>query len=36
MSSAETTYVAFVVIAFVVFCGGLIYGMTATKDRSKR
>jgi len=31
MSSGESTYLIFVVVAFVVFCLGLLWGVSATK-----
>jgi len=35
MSSGESTYLIFVVVAFVVFCAGLVWGVSATKGVSR-
>ena len=34
MSSGESTYLIFVVVAFVLFCVGLLWGVSATKHSS--
>ena len=36
MSSGESVYLAFVIAAFLVFCVGLVYGVSATKKASGR
>jgi len=35
MSSGESTYLIFVVVAFVLFCVGLFWGVSATKSISR-